>query len=265
MNTEELSLRDIQLSSLEILKEVDDICKKLKLDYFVMYGTLIGAARHSGFIPWDDDLDIMMPRADYDRLITYFNKEKQIGNIKLYNYDNCSDYPYMISRISDTRYKIIVDNEKEYGIGTFIDVYPLDGISNSYYYSLVKGRYYGWLSSLYFMSTRLHCPQTKSILKKGAFIVSKLIGKEKLKKMLINRKTANLNYVGCIQWMTNDYKRNIFHKSMLDGRINIKFEDMDVPAPVEYDQLLTYYYGDYMTLPATKERIPHHLYKAYRR
>jgi lipopolysaccharide cholinephosphotransferase len=265
----ELTLREIQKSSLDILKEVDFICKKLNLDYFIMYGTLIGAIRHKGFIPWDDDLDIMMPRPDYNRLIDYFSAHES-KHLKLLNYNNCDLYPYMITRISDTRFKIIVENEEEYGIGTFIDVYPLDSISNYKFIALIKGRVLGWLSSLYFLSTRINCPipcsesKHRHLLKLVSFRISKLIGKRFLKKLLLINKYEKTKYMACMQWMTNDYKRNIFETDLISGRTSVSFEEFNVPVPLRFHEILKKYYGDYMQFPPKELQKPHHLYKAYR-
>ncbi len=130
MNRNELSTREIQDVSLEILKQVADICEELNLRYYLMYGTLIGAIRHHGFIPWDDDVDIMMPRPDYERLLEFFEKNK-IGDLTVFSHENNDRYPYMIARISDDRYVIECENEESIGMGVFIDIYPFDGLGNS--------------------------------------------------------------------------------------------------------------------------------------
>lgn len=72
-----ISMKEVQKGSLEILKKIDEICNQLNLKYYLAYGTLIGAIRHKGFIPWDDDVDIMMPRKDYDSLVQYFIDHKE--------------------------------------------------------------------------------------------------------------------------------------------------------------------------------------------
>lgn len=95
--------------------------------------------RHKGFIPWDDDVDIMMPRDDYQKLISYFkdNSEK-LKPLELFSYYNNEKYPHMISRISDSRYILDVDNEADYGIGLFVDIYPMDGVGNSEVFRTIK-------------------------------------------------------------------------------------------------------------------------------
>lgn len=93
----ELTLREIQMTSLNVLIEVDQICKDLGLRYFLMYGTLIGAIRHKGFIPWDDDLDIGMPRKDFDQLVLFFDSEYS-GALRMCTRANSEEYLYGIPK-----------------------------------------------------------------------------------------------------------------------------------------------------------------------
>jgi lipopolysaccharide cholinephosphotransferase len=80
-------------------------------------------------MPWDDDVDIMMPRPDYDQLLNYlYQNINKFPNLKVFNHDVNQKYPYMITRISDDRYRIVMANEKPYGMGAFIDIYPFDGL-----------------------------------------------------------------------------------------------------------------------------------------
>ena len=266
----EIKLRDIQLHSLEILKYLDDVCDSQGLDYFIMYGTLIGAVRHEGFIPWDDDIDIMMPRKDYEALLSFF-ENCETKDFKLLNYRNSQNYPYMISRVSDCRFKLEVQNEANFGLGVFVDVYPLDDISNSLLFALFKGRVHGILSSLYFASTRLNPPKfisIKDLLKVVHFFVAKVVGKRFLGLLLDKSKLDTNNpkkYVGCLQWMTSDSDRNVIKRTLIEGRTRLMFEGVEVNAPLNYDRILSDYYGNYMRLPPKKERVPHHLYKAFRK
>ena len=100
-----ISADEAKKGALEIKKKIDEICKELDLKYCLAYGTLIGAIRHKGFIPWDDDIDIMMPRKDYDILINYFLKHKDsVQPLEVINPQVNEKCPYTISRISDSRY-----------------------------------------------------------------------------------------------------------------------------------------------------------------
>ena len=126
-----INFREAQLGAYEILKFLDKFCRENNLKYFLMYGSLIGAVRDKGIIPWDDDIDIMMPRPDYDRLIQIC-ASKDIAPFKLFEKSLVSKYPHPIARMSDQRYKIDFENEKDYGIGLFVDIYPLDGVGNDF-------------------------------------------------------------------------------------------------------------------------------------
>ena len=101
----ELSLREIQLSSLYILKAIADICEKHGIEYSLAYGTLLGAVRHKGFIPWDDDIDIMMSRPNYNRFVSFFiEKQNDYMPLKLVNMETEPCCPHFITRITDTRF-----------------------------------------------------------------------------------------------------------------------------------------------------------------
>lgn len=129
---EKLSFREAQLGAYEILKFLDELCRKHKFRYFLMYGSLIGAVRNKGIIPWDDDVDIMMPRKDYDQLISYCREHgDDIKPFVLFENSLNINYPHPIARMSDSRYRLDFENEKDYGLGLFVDIYPLDGAGNN--------------------------------------------------------------------------------------------------------------------------------------
>ena len=134
MERQPLTMRENQQAAAEVMSVIHQICKKLDLKYFLAYGTLIGAVRHQGYIPWDDDLDIMMPRQDYDKLMAYFQENaEELAPYTLFTPDTVADYPYMIARVCDSRYEIETENEKDCGMGAFVDIYPLDGLGNDYH------------------------------------------------------------------------------------------------------------------------------------
>lgn len=266
-----LSITEVQTVALEILKKITDICEKNGLRYFLAYGTLIGAVRHQGFIPWDDDVDIMMPCKDYEKLCKYFvDNANNLLPLQMMNDETVQDYPYMIARVSDSRYKLSVVNEKSYGIGIFIDIFPLYGLGNDFDTAkriIYKGKR---LSSLIFLSTRcyFHKGMTKSLLKTvvklPAFIYAKLCGQkyfvDRSLKLIGKYNYDESEYVGCTVWPVY---RDFYEKSLLTESIYIPFEKYQFRVPREYKKILTQLYGDYMQFPPEKERIAHHLYTAY--
>ena len=239
----ELTIREIQLVSLEILHTVATICEEQNFRYSLIYGTLIGAIRHHGYIPWDDDVE-------------------------------CKEYPYMITRISDDRYIIKMENEKPYGMGVFIDIYPYDGLGTTEKEAVTYGMKGDRLSSLCYQSTREHfaiettTSLFRKIIKYPVFIGSKLIGKDyfqkKLNQLVELKEYEDSNYIGCIVWLSGG-KKEIFLRKWFDETVMVPFEKYQFRVPKDYDEVLRHTYGDYMQLPPEKDRIGHHYFKAYRK
>lgn len=264
-----INIKTSQKVALEILKVVTETCEKLDLNYFLMYGTLIGAVRHEGFIPWDDDVDIMMPRKDYTMLMNYFlNNPSSLHGLEIFKPSNNKKYPYMITRISNPNYKIKRDNEKPYGMGLFIDIYPFDGLGNKYCRALQLQAKGDGLSSLYYLSTRNRFMKDhtkgvlKNILKYPAYLTSKWIGREKLQNLLLklaNNDFYQSKYVCCATW-TAGGKKDLFKRKWFDNYVYLPFEDQKFRVPKYYDEVLKHIYGDYMKLPPKNKQISHHYY-----
>lgn len=275
MNKKYLSLKEIQQTSLEVLKVIHNVCEKKGFRYFLYNGTLLGAIRHKAIIPWDDDIDIAMPRPDYIKFCQYCKEHsEELKPFKLYNLDTVEGYPYMISRMSDDRYKLEVENEKDYGIGLFVDIYPFDGLGNDYesaFKTMTRLRKY---PRLIFLSTRLyyHFGITKGwgkrFLKIGAFCFAKLVGKEYFMKRMMSMVDTDAyetsRYIGCAVWGSGS-KVCIWDKQKLGELTFVDFENGKFRSFAEYDYFLTTRFGDYMKLPPEEERVPHHLYKAYKK
>ena len=269
----ELSLKEIQSISLEILKAVTDVCEELGLRYCLIYGTLIGAVRHHGYIPWDDDVDIMMPRPDYDKLLEYLASHK-LPNLSVFNRQTCPEYPYMISRISDDRYILEMENEKSVGMGIFIDVYPFDGLGVEKDESVKFGLKGDHLSSWCYQATRKHYAvettrsPLKKILKFPVFLIAKIIGKDhfqnKLEKLGGAKDYDKCEYVGCVIWLSWGEK-DMFLRKWFDETMKVPFEKYEFRVPKCYDEVLRHTYGDYMQLPPENQRAAHHYYKAFKK
>ena len=270
---EALSMRETQQIALEILHTVAEICEKLDLRYFLVYGTLIGAVRHQGFIPWDDDVDIMMPRPDHDKLMEYLDEHiGEYPHLKVFNRKTCPEYPYMITRISDDRTEIRMENEKPFGMGVFIDIYPYDGLGNDKKEAVRFGMKGDRLSSLCYQASRDHfaIETTKSLWRKAVkypvYLFCKAIGKERfqdaLEKLAGVKPYDSSRFVGCVIWLSWGVK-DMYLRKWFEKFVYQPFEQYQFRIPAEYDKVLRHTYGDYMQLPPVEERTGHHYYKAY--
>lgn len=275
MNQQEpMTMGEIQKVSLEILKHIDTICKQLNLKYCLAYGTLIGAIRHKGFIPWDDDIDILMPRPDYEKFKDYVQSHTdELHPLKLFD-SSVPNYPYLLPRLSNDDYRIVVDNESSCGMGIFIDIYVLDGIGDTFEEAWNFVKRTSKYPRLIFLSTRnhYHFGTTKGFFKRmlkfPVFYYAKFMGKsyfeKKLMSMIDTQSYNGKEFVGCAIWCERP-KWAVVKKEVVENLIDAPFENYTFKIPRDYDVQLRQWYGNYMQLPPEKDRIYHHLYKAYKK
>ncbi len=266
----ELSLKEIQEASFNILKYAHDLCEKNKIKYWLIYGTLLGAVRHNGFIPWDDDIDIAMKRDDYERFLYLLSQETKKKNCPFY-YDHFSvskDYPYYILRICDSRYRVEFESTKHVS-GLFIDVYPFDDSGSDVGYWEKRLFHTELIKKCMLLSTYKNLFYGNSVSHKmlnlPLAIYSKILGTSFFMKRIDKKSRAyngtNSGYIGLTSWA--DIPR-IFPNEYFNDLTQIQFENSKFYIPARYNEILTQIYGDYMNLPKEKDRIPHHNYKAYK-
>lgn len=278
MNKNNLSLTEIQQASYNVLKHVSKLFNEQGWRWFLTYGTLIGAIRHRGIIPWDDDIDIMMPRPDYERMISYFEKHSnELLPLKIYEKRIVQDYPHMITRISDQGYHLVFDNEIDYNIGVFIDIYPLDGVGNDIDKAIRITNKTKRITSMCFLTSRKRFgidnteSKFKMILKYPAYLWAKIKGNthyiNKLNSFANIFPYDNSKYVACVVWPVGRKKgrnRDVFKRELFSTKMT-DFEDGKYPIPIGYDEFLYITYGDYMTPPSEVGKKTHHTYRAYKR
>ena len=272
---QELSLRDIQMGSLEILKKIDKICREEDITYFLMYGTLIGAVRHDGFIPWDDDIDIAMPRDSYEKFLDYCRKNSDaLKPLELIHFSTNDKYIYPIARLSDSSYRTEYTGVEDYGLGLFVDIYPFDGwgntksegekIEKSFYFDRLLISLAG--SKEYVPS--YHNSAIRSAVKYMGYKIAKKFSMSALLKKTDDKarkyKYDEAGYVGCTSWIDIAGLKLRIRKELLKPVLH-KFEGYEFYIPEGYDEILKTNYGDYMQLPPEEDRIPHHKYKVFRK
>lgn len=258
MNT----VRHLQLVILGIMKDIDELCKKNDITYYLLCGSALGAVRHKGFIPWDDDLDIVMDYNNYDKFVSVC--KTQLDTKKYYFQEGLVDWPMPFSKV---RLKgTFLEEPGAYGTdkdkrGIFVDIFKLDNAAPT-----LLGRKWQYLCGKYTICY--------SLLKRGYKEAS-------LKKKLLMWSSVPLNlgflrrffyhqltkYNGhdatytAIWGLRYRFHATFFRKEIFKGAKYVPFEDIELPIPVGYDEMLTQVFGDYMTPPPVKDRQGLHLLK----
>ncbi|MBQ2153956.1 MAG: LicD family protein [Oscillospiraceae bacterium] len=256
-------LRPIQLG---IMDELDAFCRSHDISYMLIGGTLIGAIRHKGYIPWDDDIDIGLLRPDYDRLLVEFQSAS--GHVKLLKPEQSPNYHFAFCKAIDTR-TILIESDKKHALGVNVDVFPLDSMPDTMeecreHLRHLK-RYHNQLIVKY-----MHLRKGRSPLKNGLILLSRLPLRLIPDRFLLHRitglmmqyeKNRSSKYVAnlCGAWG----EKEIYTRSDFLHPIDAEFEGRQYRIPDCYDHVLRGVYGDYMQLPPESQRITHHAFKAF--
>lgn len=251
-------MNSLQHEILNIFKSIKEIFERNGIDYFAIGGTCIGAVRHNGFIPWDDDLDIAVPIEQFDNMLNVLKKELP-SELALYTCHNRKHYRYIFVKVINTKTTFIEKSELEYQDaykGVFVDIMPLGGVqlTKSFYWKIKKN----WALNV---CKRVFEPSS-SILRR---IVNGLIYclpvkynhfSNKYFRFLSKYSFADSLYVGYVWY---PYIKDLtFEKKWFSSFVEIPFEDTSIRCPIGYDEYLKKQFGDYMRMPPEKERIGHH-------
>lgn len=263
------NLKEIQKLELDILDEVVKFCQENNLKYMLAYGTLLGAVRHKGFIPWDDDVDILMPRKDYQKFIELWNDE---GKYKLLECRKNKEYIYPFAKVYNSE-TVMEEHDVEVRcqLGLYIDIFPIDSIKGTPEESkkfvkkcemLEKFRLYSMMS----VDKIMHENHKKNFGRKTLWKILRKIGPSKIARY-IDKYSQKYNsmeakWVGCLCSRTASQK--LFpYKTYNDVR-RLEFEDKEYNAPVEFDVVLQKIYGDYMQLPPKEEQHLTHNFRVWK-
>ncbi len=241
-----------------------DLCVDNGLRYYALGGTMLGAARHQGFIPWDDDIDVGMPRSDYENLISL------IGNRKYKHYyletplSKNTDYRYPFSKLYNTNTTLIENTWPKLVRGIFIDIFPLDGLGNSMEES--KNNWEEIIRIANFMwarlcAVRLNRSWYKNVAIIAAHCIPSIIAGDKiiLKKMddLCKRKSFDeVSYGGNV--FGNWGLKEIMPIMIMGEPQLFKFEDIQIHGASDYDRYLTFLYDKWRILPPKEKQVSHH-------
>lgn len=260
-----VKLRDLQLKCLEILLYFKDFCEKHNLRFFLCGGACIGAIRHKGFIPWDDDIDVFMPREDYEKLGDLWNKYADTERYEYCRTNKDKSYETMLTQIADNNTTFIKSNLAQYDInhGVKLEIIPLDGAPNS----KIKRKIQIMWALVFCLFNRQWAPKNKGkvaeiigrillLIFRGPKIRYKLwrFAEKQMTKYPVDENTKYMTEL-CVNFK---YVKNLYPKRIFERAVYKEFEGHLMPVPVGYDQYLRMAFGDYMQLPPKDERVPKH-------
>lgn len=256
-------MNELQHVQLSILQEMDRVCRKNGIKYFLFSGTLLGAVRHKGFIPWDDDIDVVLLRDEYERFVSL--PPEEFGP-NFFRQTNGSDPEYhniyAKLRRSDTTYVESYMDDKRINHGVFIDVFPLDGVPERRPLQAV----FWWPISVlgYTASLKTFKKEAKPHLI-FPFIMFKMLSPMsggalmraygKLMRMFDLGRTQK---VGFMTHPGYPLDHVVYERSWFDSAVELEYEGLPMPAPVEHHKVLTQLFGEYTQLPPEDQRVPHH-------
>ena len=254
--------KKIQQKELQITEYVAEACEKLGIKYYIAYGTLIGAVRHQGFIPWDDDVDIWMLRDDYDVFIAEGQKYLP-DHLLIQHYTTEPNVNNLFVKVRDTKTLFLEETNADVDInhGIFIDIYPIErikkGITNGHFEFLKRFIFnrmnecydLGYVNSIIRPSKRFAAKCIRKIVR--IMPRNEFLKKEDMRRLKNHRKgggwflTGYYGYGGILPYTT------------LEPIKQFAFEETTLTGPENYDIILKSVYNDYMTLPPIEQRETH--------
>lgn len=262
--SEQLTLREVQLVELDIMIEFDKFCRNNNLRYSLVGGTLLGAVRHKGFIPWDDDIDVAMPRPDYEKLIEIISANNNVltDNIEVVlDRGKSANLPYL--KIIDKRTSVPPSVEAKVN-HLWIDVFPYDGCPNEEKQAkkhLKKAKHYRHII-VYNQFKMSHFKGAWKLIYVVCSLYAKMYGMRRAIKNLVKLAKkypfGDSSNIVCTVWGLYG-EGEIISKNSFDNLMEADFEDRKFYAMSNYDEYLSGIYGDYMTPPPENKRNSHHV------
>ncbi len=267
-----LGIAEIKEKAFSVLCDLRDVCEANGIAYSLTGGTLLGAVRHGGFIPWDDDIDIMMPRPDYERFIA-LAKERELP-FDLYCaeiHGEAYGYPFAKACAKETLVIEAGMDERTEPFGVYVDIFPIDGIGDTLSEAKRRCARFQFLHGLKITSvwSRYHRSKLRKWyfepLRYICYLLSKMLGRKRidrmLEKFLRKKEYGQCTYAGRL---VGDFGvKEIAPRSLFEQRTKLSFEGERFDAVADAHTYLTNLYGDYMTPPPKEKQVSHHEFEAY--
>lgn len=263
MNKKELSLRELQMLQLSAMKDIHNMCERLSINYYIIGGTLLGAVRHGGFIPWDDDIDIAMMRPDYERFVQLFNANMNTSKYFLQNFDTDKDFRPALSRVCilGTFLDFKCESHWRYCKCTYVDIFPIDNVPDNEELRLRQDKKLQRQRQLIRRKLyRIHEENSSVVIliKKIVAACLKLYPLSKaqsnvVKTMTLYDGTVTKNV--CSMASHYSYDKQNMPRSIYGTPTLIKFEDTSLYGPERVSDYLQKIFGkNYMELPPVEKR-----------
>ena len=261
-------IREIQQMELGIMEYIHEICQKIGVKYFLAYGSLIGAVRHKGFIPWDDDMDICMLREDYEKLQDYLiaNPDERY---EVMSYKNNLNYVYPFMKVQDNQtYLLEEDVRIDSNMGIYVDIFPVDGYEDDSVFKdkmtrLIKKRQ---LSCYTFKGITNTKSLLNSLIRYISVIIFYFTNTNKyirgIDDLAQSRKVDDYELVDYLIY--KDMNKPVWKREWLKQTITGVFEGKEFMIPKNYHEILTSDYGDYTQLPPVELRFSHHDFQLWK-
>lgn len=263
-----MTLKEVQAVSLNVLKKFHSFCQIHNLRYTLCYGSLLGAVRHKGFIPWDDDVDIMMPRDDYDKLLKLYKDDSEY---RLYAFEKDNSY-LAYARLAEIKRTCVISPSPwcKPCSGIWIDIFPIDGVEENYdgYVATHQMANSIWKQTFVERKYLRKLSSFKGTKSKLRIIYHKLKGDKPLKKLIKEQiflcrrnEYRNSNRVSTLSQFWASLGKEFYPKSFFETYVELPFEDATFKCLKQYDAYLTQVYGDYMQIPPEDKRVSHSAHK----
>lgn len=264
---ETIDSNKLKLIQLDMMDYFHKWCQENDVTYFITAGTLIGALRHKGYIPWDDDIDLVMLRPDYEKMMKSFTNN---GRYRLHSIETDPDCVITFAKIYDSQTIMIEGNDKEHPtIGVSIDIFPLDNATDDYSDAVKLKKSIRLLDNILGVKHLDHANRglVKNVTVTFLRFLSSFFSYSWIVKRIINKsKKYNNNYnsryiVNAVIYCKGE--KEILEREWFKEAIDLDFEGRKYKAPIGADQYMKRLFGDYMQLPPEDKRVSHHRFKAY--
>ena len=271
MDKKELTLEKLKQVELDLLKKFRDVCQTNGFNYSLMGGTLLGAVRHGGFIPWDDDIDVIMPRPDYERFVEYCKTHETSFN--LMSTETNDGYAYLFGKVMDPNTELYenVGNRNNVNMGVYIDIFIYDGMGNTLQEAKKNFRKSSFQRELLvaYNWKKFSRSKTKAWyyepIRLAMFLLSRIASHKRIIKS-VQKKYKDFDFYSCeyVGNLCSDKReRSIIKRAEIDTYTTLTFEGEEFSVFSGYKTYLTNMFGDYMKLPPENKRITHHTFTAY--